>query len=139
MLHKNFQLVFKSNPNLSDSIKTCKLDLANNQISFEAKENENCDWINWLVELPDEESLTCFFLEKTQDGKEKTKCVLLLEGLYIEYHDYDFSESRHMIDLSFVSVTRMHSSGPNGNTVRAGNQPILVCDLDMKPMFQNPG
>ena len=105
---KNFNLILNSNPSLSKTIKKCDLDLASNQITFEAEETENFDWIDWLIELPEKESLSCFLL----GSNKKTECYLLLEGLYIEFHEVTYgntdSQETHKITVSFVSVQRMN-------------------------------
>lgn len=124
---KNFNLILNSDHSLSKTIKKCDLDLASNQITFEAEETENFDWIDWLIELPDKESLSCFLL----DSKKKAECYLLLEGLYIECHEVTYgdmnSQETHKITVSFVSVQRMNRHIAPSKSV---SSPVLLIRED---------
>lgn len=106
---KKFQLVLKSDPELGDSITSLSLNLAESLVTFSAKETHDFKWMEWLTKLPEEESVTLFFLD--ENGKHR--CVLLLDGPYIQKHACDMgnndsptSHLTHEITLSFANISR---------------------------------
>lgn len=116
-MKKKYQICFKSNPTLDKTIISVDLSLTSNQLIFQAVETENYDWINWLMVLPENESVTIHLLDKDS----KTKCFLLIEGLYIDNHKCSLSvdhqsdsysamnktESLHEITLTYKDIQRL--------------------------------
>jgi len=114
-----FQLVFKSNAYLGDSIHGLLLDLCRKEIVFTATENGEYKWIDWLLNVPEDESVTLFFL----DEDKKNRCVLIMEGIYVFEHSctmknpsedfgIEYSENlEHKVVVQFNNIERIYPGG----------------------------
>lgn len=112
---KKFMLVFKSDPNIGDDIKSVKFDLAANEIKFTTKEETNTyKWFDWFMKLPDEEAITVFLM----DEDNQHRCVMVLSDLYIYEHECTMSEDMvlgavqqseivHKTTVQFGKIERM--------------------------------
>jgi len=104
-----FQLAFKSDPYLGDGVYNLTLDLSIKELTFNCTENARYDWINWLLEVPEDESITLFFLDKNN----KQKCILVLDDLYVYEHTCEMNNSfrddemEHKVVVQFANVERL--------------------------------
>lgn len=108
ILKDRFQIFLKSNHKLTSFVQNAKLDLAFNEIEFEAHETDEFDWINWLLKMPEDESIVVFFV----DEYENTQCMLNLGGLYVNRHSFNFSNTSHeslfhAIKIQFSKIERI--------------------------------
>ena len=114
IMPNKFEMVFKSDPYLGDSIKNALLDLGRKELVFTATENGQYDWIDWLLEVPKDETVTLFFL----DEENKHRCVLVMEELYVFEHicnihntdslEFNSPENlEHKITVQFTNIERI--------------------------------
>lgn len=116
IMPNKFKMVFKSAPYLGESIKSALLDLGRKEIVFTATENGQYDWINWLLSVPEDETVTLFFL----DEENKHRCILIVEDLYVFEHicnmqtdstQFEFNSSEnleHKITVQFTNIERIN-------------------------------
>lgn len=121
-----FQVVFKSDPYLGDGVHGILLDMGRKELVFNTTENGRFDWIDWLLEVPEEESITLFFL----DEDNKHRCVLVMDGIYVFEHTCSMNNSinaygiessenvEHKITIQFTNIERLHPEGHKGKIVK---------------------
>lgn len=128
MMPNRFQLEFKSNPYLGDSVYGLLLDLGRKELVFNAGENGQFNWIDWLLDVPEDEAVTLFFL----DEENKHRCLLIMEGLYMFDHVCSLSKQNsfgidsqdsleHKITVQFTNIERLYPEG-QGKTKRVKAQ-----------------
>jgi hypothetical protein len=119
-----FMAVFKSNPHLGDTVSNINLNLAINEVTFTATETGDYKWTDWLLKVPEDESVTLFLMDDTG----KHRCVLVMDGLYLFEHTcpvkncpsplgIDSSYNlEHQITVQFTNIERLsqyrNSVGP---------------------------
>lgn len=123
-----FELVFKSDPYLGDDVHGLLLDLGRKELIFNATENGQFNWIDWLLEVPEDEVITLFIL----DENNKNKCMLVMEEIYVFEHTCKMSNLQNAVDLpdniehkitiQFTKIERIHPEEGQGKIVRKGNR-----------------
>lgn len=126
VMPNKFQLVFKSDPYLGDSVHGLLLDLGRKELIFNTIENGQYNWIDWLLEVPEDEVVTLFFL----DENNKHRCILVMEGLYVFEHTCSMNNSQnaygidspenleHKVTIQFTNIERLHPEGHKGKSVK---------------------
>jgi len=126
VMPNKFQLVLKSDPYLGDSVHGLVLDLGRKELIFNAVENGRYNWIDWLLEVPEDEVATLFFL----DEDNKHRCVLIMEGIYVFEHTCHMSNSEnayginspdnleHKVTVQFTNIERLHPEGQTGKEIK---------------------
>lgn len=105
-----FQLAFKSDPYLGDWVYDLTFDLTVKELIFNCVENKRYDWINWILNIPEDESITLYLLDKDNNRK----CSLILNDLYIWKHTCTMNDSfpddemEHNVVVNFETIKRIY-------------------------------
>ena len=113
----NFIMVLNSDLHLGDSVEHIKLNLATKEVTFMAKETPDYNWTGWLVNVPENESVTLFM----KDNENENQCVLVMDGIYVFEHECTIAKQqqspfgvdylpdlKHKITVQFTSVERLN-------------------------------
>lgn len=112
----NFMAVFKSDPHLGDTISNIKLNLAISEVTFTATETADYKWTDWLIKVPQDESVTLFLMDDTG----KHRCILVMDDLYVFEHICSLTNSpspfgidspsnlEHKITVQFTNIERLN-------------------------------
>lgn len=112
--NEKFTIVFKSDPYLGDLVNELSLSFAENILKLNVIEND-FKWINWMFQLPEDESITLFLV----DPVTKSQCVLVMDGLYLQEHNLSLGNSiseqnEHFLAISFASIEQIGKKGVIG-------------------------
>jgi len=77
-----FMMVFKSDPHLGDTVCSVSLNLAINEVVFTVRETGDYKWMDWILNVPKDESVTLFLMDDTG----KHRCILVMDDLYVFEH-----------------------------------------------------
>jgi len=131
VMPNKFQLVFKSDPYLGDSVHGLILDLGRKELIFNTIENGQYNWIDWLLEVPEDEVVTLFFL----DEDNKHRCILVMEGLYVFEHTCAMNNTQnaygidstenleHKVTVQFTNIERLHPEGQGKSLKKVVRRP----------------
>jgi len=111
-----FMVVFKSDPNLGDTVSNINLNLATNEVTFIATETGDYKWADWLINVPKDESVTLFLMDDTG----KHRCILVMDDLYLFEHTCPVKNCpsqfgidspnnlEHKITVQFANIERLN-------------------------------
>ena len=112
----NFMMVFKSDPHLGDTVSSISLNLAINEVIFTVKETGDYKWMDWILKVPPDESVTLFLMDDTG----KHRCILVMDDLYVFEHvcpvrnqpsqfGIDSPDNlEHKITVQFTNIERLN-------------------------------
>ena len=104
-----FMMVLKSNVHLGDTISNTKFNLATKEITFTASETGDYLWFDWLLSVPQDESVTLFIL----DSAGTVRYCMIMEGIYIFDHEclldeFNVNQVEHTITVQFTNIERIN-------------------------------
>ena len=118
-LTNKFSFVLKSDPYLGDSIQSINVDLCFKEIDFIAAESNDYKWLDWILYLRPDESISLFFL----DSQGRNRYMLLLDNISIINHDMlvvnpnhqnNFESThriRHKISIQYQNIQKVCLDG----------------------------
>lgn len=111
-----FMMVFKSDVRLGDTVSSVNLNLATNEVSFVAIETGDYKWTDWLLTVPEDESVTLFLMDDTG----KHRCQMVMDDIYLFEHTCSVRNQpspfgidsldnlEHKVTVQFGNIERLH-------------------------------
>lgn len=111
-----FMMVFKSDPHLGDTVCGISLNLAINEVIFTVRETGDYKWMDWILKVPQDESVTLFLMDDTG----KHRCILVMDDLYVFEHTCPVRNQpspfgidspdnlEHKITVQFTNIERLN-------------------------------
>ena len=111
-----FMMVFKSDPHLGDTVSSIQMNLAIREVTFVATETGDYKWMDWLLNVPQDESVTLFLMDDTG----KHRCIMVMDDLYVFEHTCPVGNQsspfgidsphnlEHKVTVQFTNIERLN-------------------------------